>query len=189
MEDNELIRQYLAGDEASFDLLVQNNLRSVFNFVYRYLGNRLDAEDVTQEVFLRVWRNLKRFSLDKKFKTWVLTIAKNAALDFLKKKKLPLATFLDDTGQEISAAELLVDPKPLPDQIMDQAERQQQLEALMKFLKPIQRAVLVLHYQEGLTFQEIAELYAQPLNTVKSYHYRALVVIREKLASECTKIN
>ena len=85
----QLIANYLKGDQESLEILVRQYLKVIYSFVFRYVGNAEDAEDITQEVFVRVWRNLKRFNQEQSFKTWLFAIAKNAALDFLKKKKRP----------------------------------------------------------------------------------------------------
>ena len=85
--DKQLIINYLKGDEKSLELLIQSYLKPIYSFVYRCTGNTQDAEDVTQEVFVKVWRNLKKFDQRKSFKTWIFAIAKNTAFDHLKKRK------------------------------------------------------------------------------------------------------
>ncbi len=85
--DQKLIANYLAGDEKSLEILINRYLRPIYSFVYRHVGNGEVAEDITQEVFVKVWRNLKKFDQNKSFKTWIFTIAKNTSFDFFKKKK------------------------------------------------------------------------------------------------------
>ncbi len=96
-DDRQLIYDYLKkGDEKSLEILIQRYLKPVYGFAYRYVGNVQEAEDIAQEVFVKVWKNLKKpaLSLSKgfdpkkgNFKAWIFTIAKNTAFDFLKKKK------------------------------------------------------------------------------------------------------
>ncbi|MBI4159946.1 sigma-70 family RNA polymerase sigma factor [Candidatus Wolfebacteria bacterium] len=73
--------------EVSLELLIRRYLKPIYGFTYRYVGAGQDTEDVTQETFVKVWRNLKKFDQNKSFKTWIFSIAKNTAIDFLKKKK------------------------------------------------------------------------------------------------------
>ena len=85
--DAELIEAFLEGSDQGFATLLERHLPMVYRFVYRYLGNADDANDVTQETFIRAWKHIKKFDRGRSFKTWVMTIAKNASLDFIKKKK------------------------------------------------------------------------------------------------------
>lgn len=85
--DEILIKKYLQGDEKSLEILIQRYLKPIYSFIYRFIGNKQDAEDVTQEVFVKAWRNFKKFDQEKKFKTWIFSIAKNTAIDFLKKRR------------------------------------------------------------------------------------------------------
>ena len=85
--DEQLVARYLRGDEKSLEFLIQQYLKPIYSFVYKYVGNPQEAEDITQEVFVRMWKYIKKFDQRKKFKTWIFSIAKNAAIDFLRKKK------------------------------------------------------------------------------------------------------
>ena len=85
--DKQLIDDYLNGNDAAFALLVQRQINPVYNFVYRLVRNTQDAEDITQETFVKMWKNLKRYNQDQNFKTWLFTIARNTAIDSLRKKK------------------------------------------------------------------------------------------------------
>src|SRR3989338_146778 len=92
--DQQLIADYLTGDEKSLKILYGRYLKPIYSFVYRYVGGGQDVEDVTQDAFVKVWRNLKKFDQNKSFKTWIFSIAKNTAIDFLKKKKaIPFSEF------------------------------------------------------------------------------------------------
>ena len=86
--DEQLVAQYLKGDEKSLELLIQKYLNPIYSFVLQYTKERDEAEDLTQEVFVKVWKNINKFKSEYKFKTWLFTIAKNTSLDFLKKKKV-----------------------------------------------------------------------------------------------------
>ncbi len=180
--DQQLIADYLSGDEQSLELLIRQYLKPIHSFVYRYVGSAPEAEDITQEVFVRVWRNLKKFDQNKSFKTWIFSIAKNASLDYLKKKKaIPFSEFdTEEGGNRIT--DTLVDPSPLPQELLERAGMAEMLNAAMERLSPRYRMVLFLRYNDHFNFREIAESLGQSLNTVKSQHRRALVILKNLLS-------
>jgi len=162
--DQQLIMNYLAGDEKSLEILIRSYLKPIYNFIYRYVGNGQEAEDITQEVFVRAWRNLRKFDQNKKFKTWIFSIAKNASIDFLRKKKtIPFSEFVEN----------IPDNRPLPTVNF--------LEKTLEKLSPQYRMILFLRYNDHFTFREIAEALREPLNTIKSRHRRAIVLLKKLL--------
>ncbi len=180
--DEQLVVEYLAGDEESLEILIKRHLKPIYGFVYRYTGNEADAADITQDVFVKMWRQLKKFDVKRSFKAWLFTIAKNTALDFLKKKKVvPFSNFENADGNNI-LTETITDPAPLPPEIFERQELGELLNSVMKKLPLTYQEVLSLHYQDQLTFQEIAEILAEPLNTVKSRHQRAIILLRKYLS-------
>lgn len=178
LSDQQLIADYLNGDEESLEFLIQNYIKPIYSFAYRYVGNVSDADDVTQEVFVKVWRNLKKFDQRKSFKTWIFAIAKNTALDHLKKRKaIPLSEFENNEGKNM-LTETLADPSPLPDELLERVGMVQMLTSAMGQLSPKYRMVLFLRYNDHFTFREIAESLEEPLDTVKSRHRRALIKLK-----------
>src|SRR3989338_10910855 len=112
--DKELIETYFSGDEMSLELLIVRYLGAIFRFVRSIIHVQEDSEDITQEIFVKAWRNLARFDREKSFKTWLLAIAKNTSLDYLRKKKpLLFSKFEDEQGRNI-LRETLQDTKPSP---------------------------------------------------------------------------
>lgn len=180
--DEQLIIDYLNGDKKTLELLVKRYLKPIYSFVCRYVGNAQDAEDITQEVFIKVWQNFKKFDQQKSFKTWIFAIAKNASIDFFRKKKtIPFSVFEDKDGKN-KLTETLTDPSPLPDEIIEQADKRRLLNLAMERLSPQYRMVLFLRYNNHFTFREISESLEEPLNTVKSRHRRAIILLRTYLA-------
>jgi RNA polymerase sigma-70 factor (ECF subfamily) len=130
---------------------------------------------------VKVWRNLKKFDQQKSFKTWIFSIAKNTALDFLKKKKaIPFSEFENEEGENI-ITETLVDPSPLPQELLEKADMAQMLNVAIEKLSPKYRMVLFLRYNDHFTFREIAEIFGESLNTIKSRHQRAILILRKML--------
>lgn len=172
--DKQLVADYLKGDEKSLEVLIKRYLKPIFSFVFRFTGNIHDAEDITQEVFVKVWRNLKKFDQNRSFKTWIFGIAKNTAIDFLRKKKtISFSEF---------EVERIADPNPLPDEFYERESIVQKLASALNKLMPKYRMVLLFRYNDRFNFREIAEVLGEPLNTIKSRHRRALVLLRKLLA-------
>ncbi len=179
--DQQLIADYLNGDNSSIAILIGRYLKAVFNFTFRFVGKSEDAEDITQETFLKTWRNLKKYRQGENFKTWLFTIARNTAIDLLRKKKnFVFSDFENDDGEN-SFAETLTDPEPLPDEVFTQAEEKNVLDNAITKLSPAHREVLLLHYNEHFTFDEIGKILGKSINTVKSRHRRALEDLRRLL--------
>jgi RNA polymerase sigma-70 factor (ECF subfamily) len=181
--DQQLVSDYLSGDEKSLEVLFGRYLKPIYSFIYRYVGDRQDAEDVTQEVFVKAWRNLKKFDQQKSFKTWIFSIAKNTVIDFLKKKKATtFSDFENEEGEkENMITETLVDPSPLPQELLEKADVAQMINTAMEKLSPKYRMVLFLRYNDHFTFREIAEIFGESLNTIKSRHQRAILILRKML--------
>lgn len=189
--DQRLIADYLNGDESAITILIDRHLKAVFNFTYRLVGNRQDAEDIAQETFLKMWRGLKKFRQNENFKTWLFTIARNTAIDSLRKKKNIAFSVFSARGGSASSGEndedynplveSLTDTEPLPDEIFAKAEEKNVLDNALAKLSPARREVLLLHYNEHFTFDEIGKVSGESPNTVKSRHRRALAELRKLL--------
>ncbi len=187
--DERLITDYLKGDEKSLEILIKRYLKPIYSFVYRHMGNFEEAENITQEVFVRVWRNLKKspLSLSKgfnpkkgNFKTWIFSIARNASIDWLKKKKtIPFSKFDTDDGNIL--VNTLIDSAPSPQELLEKVNIAQILAPAMEKLPPEYRKVLFLRYNDDFTFQEIAKIFGESLNTIKSRHRRALAQLKKFL--------
>ena len=179
--DKQLVTNYLKGDERALEILIKQYLKPIYSFTFRFVGNGQEAEDITQEVFLKVWRNLKKFDQKKKFKTWIFSIAKNTSIDFLKKKKtIPFSEFENEEGKN-KFIERLTDPASLPEELFKRIGIEEMFDAIINQLSPKYRMVLFLRYNDYFTFREIAETLGEPLNTIKSQHRRALIRLKKLL--------
>ncbi len=177
--DQQLINDYLKGDENSLEVLIKRYLKPIYSFVFRYVGNSQEAEDITQDVFIKVWRNLKKFDQNRSFKTWIFTIAKNTSLDFLKKKKPILFSEFKNIDGKNTFVENFRDSSLLPDKLVEQIDMKKMFALAMKKLSSKYRLVLSLYYENYLNFREIVEILGEPFNTVKSRDRRGLIVLRE----------
>jgi len=198
--DQQLITDYLTGDEHSLELLIERYFKPIYGFVYRFVGNvnTQDPEDITQDVFVKVWRHIKKFDKKKSFKTWIFSIAKNTAIDFLKKKRtIPFSEFSARGGSAFGGenadgenvlSEKLVDPSPLPHELLERKEIGDILAKAMEKLSLKYRMVLFLRHNDHFTFREIAESLGEPIDTVKSQHRRALIMLKKEILNPHTYI-
>jgi RNA polymerase sigma-70 factor, ECF subfamily len=174
--DTTLVDWFLAGEERAFQELVERYQTRLLNFVYRTIGDRERAEDLVQEVFIRVYRHIHRFDRTKKFSTWIYTIASNLAKNELRNRsRNPLVLF-----QTITAAHgederplQFEDPTSRPDDLFQKRHLQGLVEATVSQLPEHHRQVFVLREIEGKSYEEIAEITDCNLGTVKSRLNRA----------------
>ncbi|OGN35530.1 MAG: hypothetical protein A2405_02510 [Candidatus Yanofskybacteria bacterium RIFOXYC1_FULL_44_16] len=177
LTDEQLVQKYLGKDDKALEGLIKRYLPIIFGFVKRYTGNQDTASDVAQEVFVKVWKNLKNFDQSKSFRTWIFTIAKRTAIDELRKKNALPFSVLKENG----FPESIVDESPsIPDQIFAQ-EQSRKLSAALARLPVGYNSVINLYSNNGLNFREIAILLNEPLNTVKSRYRRGLALLRKLL--------
>jgi len=178
--DEELVRAYREGEEEPLRILIARYLRAIYHFTYRYTRDVADAEDVTQEVFVKVWKNLRSYDDQIPFRNWIFSIAKNAAIDWMRRKRpLSFSELERETGADVG--ELFADAAPLPDEILARKKSGAMLREAVEKLPVTTQPVLRLRYDEDLTFREIADRLEKPLNTIKSQHRRALGFLKKLL--------
>ena len=178
--DNDLIEKYLNGDEKSFEILIKKYLTRIYNFVLSIVLDKDIANDITQDVFVKAWKNIKKFNKDKSFKTWIYTIARNTSIDFLRKKKnINFSDLESDDSQDV--LEKIPSEELLPDEILEIKDLSNVLQNAINSLSEKYKTVLLLHYKNDLTFDEISKILNRPIDTVKSQYRRALILLRKIL--------
>lgn len=178
MADNRLVAEALSGDKKSLEILMARYLSPVYGFVYRMTKGSRETEDIVQETFVKAWKKLKSFDRQKSFKVWIFAIAKNAAIDHLRKRHpIPFAEFENDQGENW-IEKTVEDSAPLPSELFERKQLKRELEAALGKLSPKSRMAVLLHYQDHLTFDEIGEILGEPLHTAKSRVRRALIALR-----------
>jgi RNA polymerase sigma-70 factor, ECF subfamily len=176
--DNQLAAEALSGDKKSLEILLGRYLKPVYGFVYRMTNGSHETEDIVQETFVKAWKKLKNFDQGKNFKVWFFAIAKNTAIDHLRKKQpISFAEFENDEGKNW-IEETFEDSAPLPPELFERKQLKKELETAMAKLSPKSRMAVILHYRDHLTFNEIGEVLGEPLHTVKSRHRRALIALK-----------
>ena len=176
LDDSQIVESFLGGDERAFQELVERYQTRLLNFVYRTIGDRERAEDLVQEVFIRVYRHLHRFDRSKKFSTWAYTIASNLAKNELRNRsRNPLVLFqsMRSASEEDDRPLQFEDATSRPDDMYRKRHLRTLVDETVAALPEHHRQVFVLRELEGKSYEEIAEITHCNLGTVKSRLNRA----------------
>ena len=176
-----LIERCLAGDQVAWDLIVKQNWRKVFNVAYKFVGKHDEAEDLTQDIFLKIFKSLDTFDRRANFQTWLISVSRNLCIDHYRSVRKERETINRD-----------VDPSTLTPVSRDRSaysqlelrDRVQLLRAAMDTLPPTLRTAVLLRDIQELTYQEIADRLSVPEGTVKSRINRG----RTELARQIQKL-
>lgn len=172
--DEELLERWRRGDPAAMDLLVERHAGAVYAFARRFLGDPALAEDLTQEVWVRVLRRADGFAGRARFTTWLFAVTRNACLDHHRRERRPASPVRDDPRP----LDELAHPGPsVPDRVA-RAELSALVQRAVAALPPEQREVFLLREQTDLSFREIAAALELPRDTVKSRMRYALEHVR-----------
>jgi len=172
--DAEMVARARRGDEAAFEQLVLRHQRYAFNLAYRVIDNYAEAEDVTQEAFVRAWRGLPGFRGQARFATWLYRIVYNLCLNQLPRLRQELL-------QAEPLEEAVVNPAPAPPDVFEVQERLAFLHDELNRLPAKYRLVLTLRYLQDLSYAEIAAALDVPMGTVKTHLHRARRLLTERL--------
>ena len=176
LDDSGVVSAFLDGESRAFDELVNRYQNRLLNFVYRTTGDRERAEDLVQEVFVRVYRHIHRFDRSRKFSTWIYTIASNLAKNELRNRsRNPLVLFqtIRRNWEDDDRPLQFEDPGTRPDDLYRKRHLREVVEDAVEKLPPHHRNVFVLRELEGKSYEEIAEITSCNLGTVKSRLNRA----------------
>lgn len=181
VDEREWLLRAQQGDGAAFGELVRCHQTAVFNVAYRLLGRRQDAEDAAQEAFMRAYRALDRFDVERPFAPWIKRITTNLCYNWLDKERVRPAISAADLSREgEDAADLdeLAKEPTTPEHMLAATEQSDQIRTALLRLPLRYRVVIELRHFQDLSYAEIAEVVERPLSDVKSDLFRG----RKKLA-------
>lgn len=179
--DHALMVRIGEGDHHAFRTLVERHQNAVIGTVAKMLGNPTDAEDISQQVFLRIWRNARRYRPDAKFTTYLFTITRNLVFNETRRRGRKKEVSADE--REENSHQLIEDsPDRQPDSELLQSELQAAVDAAISKLPETQRMAVVLRRYEQLSYEEIAEILKLSVSAVKSLLFRARTSLREALS-------
>lgn len=182
LEDHKLINQAKEGNQKAFEALLNKYRNLVYHVMYKMVNNSQEAEDLTQEAFIKAFRALSSFNEEFAFSTWLMKIATNNCIDYLRKKKLKV--FSIDEPVKYKDEELqfeLPDNEPSPEKQMLAEERTKYINNAINSLPPRYRHVIVLRHKEEKSYEEISEILNLPLGTVKARIFRAREMLNKKM--------
>ena len=178
--DFELMARIGAGDHAAFRTLVERHQNAVIGTVAKMLGSPNDAEDISQQVFLRIWRNANRYRPDAKFTTYLFTITRNLVFNETRRRGRKKEVSSDER-EENSHHQIADSAERMPDAEFLQAELQLAVDAAIAALPETQRMAVVLRQYDQLSYEEIAGVLQLSVSAVKSLLFRARGTLRESL--------
>src|SRR6476646_8140731 len=169
-----MVRRCVAGDAGAWEEIVRHFNRRIFNICFRFTGSADDAEDLTQEVFIKVYRTISSYDLEKgSFQTWVTTMTRNLLVDHFRKSKQDRATdsmdeSLTEEGDGLSLSDQIEDKGPSPDQRLQTREAQEMVQKALQKLSPELREAVILRDLQDMDYRDIALALKVPEGTVKS---------------------
>ena len=181
---NKRIKQVLKGDQSAYEDIVNLYQHKLYQVCYRMLASKEEAEDITQEAFVRAYINLHSFDQKRKFSTWIYRIATNLCIDRIRKKKPDYYLDAEVAGTEgLDMYSQIAADEQLPEETLEQMELQERIQYEISRLPDKYRAVIVLKYIEELSLQEISEILEMPLGAVKTRIHRGREALRKQLAN------
>ncbi len=178
--DEDLIERFQKGDLYAFDLIVKRYKEQLLNFVYRFVGNQEEAEDIVQETFLRVYRKRKAYKRIAKFSTWIYTIAGNLSRTELRRRKRRKLFSVTDMGYEDRDYEIS-DEGYNPENHVEGVIQEEIIHTEINNLSPKFREVIILRDVQELSYEEISKIIRVPIGTVKSRVNRGRLKLQSKL--------
>lgn len=178
--EDKLVERCIQGDDSAWEGIVNAYTRRVYNLGYRYTGRSEEAEDLTQEIFIKVYQNLKSFRSEAgSFQNWILKVGRNLIIDRYRQMR----RFQQSAGSEEMETMNLSDEKtPSPHKVFEQSESARYLREALQKLSPELKEAIILRDLEGMAYQEIAALLAIPEGTVKSRINRARLELAKLLS-------
>ncbi len=178
--DEDLIERFQKGDLYAFDLIVKRYKDQLLNFVYRFVGNQEEAEDIVQETFLRVYRKRKAYKRIAKFSTWIYTIAGNLSRTELRRRKRRKLFSVTDMGYEDRDYEIS-DEEYNPENYVEGVIQEEIIHKEINNLSPKFREVIILRDVQELSYEEISKIIRVPIGTVKSRVNRGRLKLQGRL--------
>ena len=186
ISDHDLVVLAQKGSEKAYRELLGRYQRPVFSLIYRMVRDREQAEDLAQETFVRVFNNIDRYDPAYKFSSWIFKIATNLTIDWIRRKEVPTVSIdgsrYATSSDDIEATTITVESDDEnPEELLESRELGSQIEAAIGKLRPEYRQAIVLRHIDDLPYEDIAQIMALPLGTVKTYIHRGRKELQEML--------
>jgi len=176
LSDLQLIEICLAGNQDAFEELINRYKNLVFSIILKRTNDKEEANDLAQDIFLKIYKNLASYSSEFKFSTWVMRITTNHIIDFHRKRRaetLPL-----ETAATVAA------PGDSPEESLIRREESQRLQRIVEELPAMYKLPIIMYHQKGMSYQEISEKINEPLSKVKNRIFRGRKIMKARYVEE-----
>jgi len=186
-DDSELVKRAKKGDGKAYDELTLLYKEAVFSIIYRMVHNRQEAEDLTQEAFIKAYNSINSFNEEYAFSTWLFKIATNNCIDFFRKRKLKTYS-MDQTIQykDEEIQQEFADTEPTAEKEILSSEKSAIIRNAIDHLPEKYRTAIILRHHEERSYEEIADILSLPLGTVKARIFRAREMLKKGLKDVLT---
>jgi RNA polymerase sigma-70 factor (ECF subfamily) len=183
--DYKLVERCLRGDDAAWEMIVNSYGQRIYNLSYRYTGRKEDAEDLTQEIMIRIYRNLRSYRSDAgSLQNWILRVARNLVIDHYRQSR----RFRQFGGsEELETLNIADDTSPNPQRAAEQIESARFLQSGLQALSPELKEAIILRDLEGMAYQDIADFLRVPEGTIKSRINRGRLELARLLSKRRSK--
>ena len=181
--DSEIISQVLKGDHNAYALLVERYKSYVFTLTFRFTKNREDAEEVSQDIFVKAYRSLADFKGTAKFSTWLYTIVNTTCITFLRKKRLDIRSLDDERTFEVADSQ----DSGFRANLVEQKSRQNMVNQAIAMLNPDDAEIITLFYKSEQSLEEISQILGVEVNTAKVRLHRARTRLKDKMEKYFTE--
>jgi RNA polymerase sigma-70 factor (ECF subfamily) len=184
MEDSAIMLELSAGNMVGFDFLIQKYRRPIINFMYRMVHNQAVAEELAQEVFLRVYRSRQTYRAEARFSTWLYRIATNLGVNYARDnrhERTASTIYLDEADSETGTTPDVADGTPSAEAELLRRERLNAIREHVMALPERQRSAVLMHKYEGMDYKQIGDVLKLSESATKSLLFRAYQTLREKL--------
>ncbi|PYG85697.1 RNA polymerase sigma-70 factor (ECF subfamily) [Ruminiclostridium sufflavum DSM 19573] len=171
--DEELVSQCLKGDSSAFEEIVSRYKKLVYSVVYKMIPDREEVNDVSQEVFIRLYKSLDKYNPEYKMSTWIVKITSNLCLDTLRKKKQDTVALDDAIGVSSNT--------DTPEEALIKNQRSQLIKSAINELPDKYKILITLFHSNGLSYEEMTKVLNEPMSIIKNRLYRARLMLKAKL--------
>ena len=175
LTDAELVSRCIDGDSSAFEEIVIRYKKLVYSVVYKMISDKEEVNDVSQEVFIRLYKSLHKYNPEYKMSTWIVKITSNLCLDTLRKKKQDTVTLDDAIGVSSDI--------DTPEQTLIKNQRSQLINKAINELPEKYRILIILFHNNGMSYEEMTKVLNEPMSIIKNRLYRARLMLKEKLDS------
>lgn len=173
--DEELVSRCLNGDSSAFEEIVSKYKKLVYSVVYKMIPDREEVNDISQEVFIRIYKSLDKYNPEYKMSTWIVKITSNLCLDTLRKKKQDTVVLDEAIGVSSNA--------DTPEEALIKNQRTQLIKNAIDELPQKYKILITLFHSNGLSYEEMTKVLNEPMSIIKNRLYRARLMLKEKLDS------